>query len=135
MRFERSTDVVTLNALLNHPRIRPHMGAEGYLDGAPLLENGFMYLSDHGGMLFHGDDGILEGHYLFTERGCYGTALAMVEQCVLEIGFRALWGRIGLINRAARLFTRRLGFTSLGIRQRPFPAELFIWKRALELHR
>lgn len=125
--FSRSYDAVALNALLNDPRIRPFMGGkDGPLDGSPLMERGFLYLSDKGGLFVHEcDAGIWEGHWLFTERGCYGTALAMVEQCVLSVAHRCLWGRVGVQNRAAALFTRRLGFEHLGVRAAPFPAHIF----------
>lgn len=122
--FIRSRDVEALNRLLNHPRIRPHMGGEGILDGSPLLENGFLLLSDTGGMLFHGADGIMEGHYLFT-RPSYDLALGMVHACMLEAARRCLWGRVPVQNRAAALFTRRLGFEYLGVRAAPFPAHIF----------
>jgi hypothetical protein len=128
--FNRSHDPAKLNALLNHPRIRPNMGGEGELDGTPLL--GIFYLSDHGGMLFHeSDPGLWEGHYLFTARAPYDLALGMVRAFMLEARPRMLWGRVPVANRAARLFSRKIGLTSLGIRQRPFPAEIFAWKRAL----
>lgn len=132
--FVRSESLEALNGLLNHPLIRPNMAGDDVLDGRPLLDGGLFYLSDLGGMLFHpSDPGIYEGHYLFTARGApvYEMALGMVHACVLEAAHRMLWGRVPVANRAARIFTRRLGFTSLGIRQRPFPAEIFVWKRAL----
>jgi hypothetical protein len=104
------------------------MGGEGDLDGAPLM--GVLYLSDQGGMLFHeSDPGLWEGHWLFHARAPYGTALAMVRKFVLSEKPKLLWGRVPVANRAARLFTRKLGFTSLGIRERPFPAEIFVWGR------
>lgn len=126
-RFQRSHDVEALNALLNHPRIRPNMGGEGVLDGAPLLD--IFYLSDTGGMLFHGSEGIYEGHYLFTAPAPYELALGMVRACMLEEA-ELVWGRVPVGNRAARIFTRRIGFTSLGIRAAPFQAEIFYRGRA-----
>lgn len=128
--FERCRDLAELNRLLNHPVIRPHMGGEGELDGKLLLDIGIFYLSDDGGMLFHeSDPGLWEGHYLFTRRAPYNLALGMVCAFVLEAQPRLLWGRVPVANRAARLFTRKIGLTSLGIRQRPFPAEIFVWGR------
>lgn len=132
--FHRSADVAELNRLLNHPSIRPNMGGAGILDGAPLLQSGFMYLCEHGGALFHGEDGLVEGHYLFLPslRGAEAMkmALGMINACVLEPSHRMLWGRVPVQNRAARLFTRKLGFVSLGIRDAPLPSEIFVWKRA-----
>lgn len=126
--FHRSHDAGELNRLLNHPRIRPNMGGEGELDGSGLL--GVFYLSDHGGMLFHeSDPGLWEGHWLFTSPAPYGMALAMVEKFVLEVKPKMLWGRVPVANRAARLFTRRIGFESLGLRAAPFQAEIFVWGR------
>ncbi len=126
--FRRCDDVGELNRLLNHPAIRPNMGGEGELDGAPLLHA--FYLSDHGGMLFHeSDPGLWEGHYLFTAPAPYKLALGMVHAFVLDKAPKLLWGRVPVANRPARMFTRKLGFTSLGIRERPFPAEIFAWGR------
>lgn len=125
--FERCHDAAELNRLLNHPSIRPKMGGEGVLDGTPLL--GIFYLSDGGGMLFHeSDPGLWEGHYLFTDPS-HDLALGMVRAFVLEAQPRLLWGRVPVGNRAARLFTRKLGFKSLGLRAAPFQAEIFVWGR------
>lgn len=109
------------------------MGGEGELDGTPLL--GVFYTSDQGGMLFHeSDPGLWEGHWLFTARAPYGMALAMVKQFVYEMDPKLLWGSIGIGNRAARLFTRRLGFTSLGVRKRlGHEQEFFVWERGLSV--
>lgn len=103
------------------------MGGEGVLDGAPLMERGgFLYLSGDEGMFFHRSaPGIFEGHFLFLQRGQYGTALAMVEQVMVEAAHRCLWGRVPVQNRAAALFTRRLGFDCLGVRAAPFEAHIF----------
>lgn len=129
--FTRSQSVAALNALLNHPDIYPNMGADGYLDGSPLLADGFLYLCDHGGMLFHGTGRALECHYLFLAslRGgeAQKMALGMVHACVLENPSRILWGRVSLENRAARLFSRKLGFVSLSICDAPLPVEIFVW--------
>lgn len=111
------------------------MGGEGKLDGSVLLDGGIFYLSEKGGMLFHpSDPGIYEGHFLFLPRSRpYDLALGMVRACVLEAAHRMLWGRVPVANRAARLFTRRLGFESLGVRAAPFPAEIFVWARRQSL--
>ncbi len=128
--FTRCYDIAELNRLLNHPRIRPYLGTDGksWIDGAPLM--GLFYLSDQGGMTFHeSEPGLWEGHYLFTERGCFDLALGMVHACVLEARPKMIWGRVPVQNKAGRMFTRKLGFTSLGICERPFPAEIFVWQR------
>jgi hypothetical protein len=103
------------------------MGGQGILDGTPLLD--IFYLSAAGGMLFHGSGGVYEGHYLFTAPAPCELALGMVHACMLE-GAELIWGRVPVGNRAARIFTRKIGFNSLGLRERPFPAEWF-WKMAL----
>lgn len=132
--FVRSDRVGALNALLNHPEIRRHLYGSDRLDGADLLAEGALfYLSEYGGALFHGQDGIVEGHYLFLPEGrgvvARNLALGMIDACVLQPGHRLLWGRVDVAHRAARLFTRQLGFVSLGIRDAPLPSEVFVWGR------
>ncbi len=124
--FHSSRDVAELNHLLNHPRIRPHMGGEGYLDGTPLM--GAFYTSEHGGMLFHeSEPGLWEGHWLFLAPNPKKLALGILAQFMLDEQPKLLWGRVPVGNRAARLFTRSMGFTSLGLRECPFLAEIFVW--------
>lgn len=109
------------------------MGGDGesWIDGEPMME--VFYLSDQGGMLFNEAEGELwEGHLLFHAPAPYGTALAMVENFVLSEKPKLLWGRIPVGNRPARLFTRKIGFTPLGIRECPFAAEIFVWGKRFE---
>lgn len=130
----RSSDVAELNRLLNHPRIRPHVGGEGYADGQAILDAGAMfYLSDQGGAIFHeGEPGIWEGHCLFHGRAPYKLALGMIRALIYAVNPKLLWGAVRTENRAARLFTRKLGFTSLGFRERlGHQHEIFVWSDAL----
>lgn len=108
--------------LLNHPDIRPAMGGDGWLDAELLPPH--IYLGDErGGMLFiENATGIYEVHYLFTAEIRGGEALkiasGMILALMLDHDAKMIWGSVPIGNRPARIFTRKLGFTSLGIRER-----------------
>jgi hypothetical protein len=62
----------------------------------------------------------VRGHWLFSARG--KKALDLAErflQTLAMLGIRRVWGMTPLECRAARLHTRKAGFTSMGIVQFP----------------
>lgn len=83
-----------------------------------MLDGGAFYVSEGGGVLFHPWADTWEGHYLLLDRGkaARDLALGILARFMLDVRPKLLWGRVAVSNRPARLFTRRLGFTSLGVR-------------------
>jgi hypothetical protein len=118
-----------ISNLLNHPDIRPFMGGEGVLDAELLPPH--VYLGDHrGGMLFiENMPNVYEGHYLFTRatrlREKIEIASSMIVKMLLEHEAELIWGQVPIANRKARWFTRQIGLSPLGFRQRPYPSEIF----------
>lgn len=71
---------------------------------------------------------VFEGHTLFVSRGRAAIEIGrlMVNAAFEIYGARAVWGMTPLERRAARWFTRQLGFRSLGtVETVRGPCELF----------
>jgi hypothetical protein len=87
-------------------------------------------IDDHGDIaLFERTGkGVFEGHTLFASRGreAIETGRTMLAAMFDMYGARAIWGRTPIERPAARWFSRRLGFRSLGVVETVRgPCELF----------
>lgn len=64
----RTRDAAFLNGVANHPGVRPHLGGEGKIDLAPLIEDeaNFALVTDKGGFLYvHLGGFVYEVHSMF----------------------------------------------------------------------
>lgn len=111
-----------LNAAVNDPDVLPFV-AEGYIrvDMAPFLANpeNIALRRGPGVMIFaHMGNGFYDGHLLFPRsvRGLDAliSARSMISEVFTQYAARAISGEISRDNRAARTFTRALGFTNTG---------------------
>lgn len=112
---------MTLEQLLNHPAIRPYIGGDGesYVDPEPYAKPPYIFLQrDEAGMLFKQTGDSFEGHLLFPPsiRGirALDAAWSMISEVFTEHDACAIYGSISRDNRAARVFTRALGFDNIG---------------------
>lgn len=117
-----TTDASAVNALVNHPAVRPSCGLPeiGDLDFSDLIarpENLFL-IGDHGGfMLLWSAPAVREIHvFLLPEgRGKWGFATQReVVQAAAERGIAVLWARVDPNMRALALFSRRGGMKPTG---------------------
>lgn len=132
-RLVSSRSTRLLNALANHPDIRPHLGGAGALEIGEMPDDWVFLIGDAGGGLFmRNAPNIYEGHWLFTEGGqpALTLAKAMVSAMLYGLGAEMVWGAVPVDNRRCRIFTRLAGLTSLGIHERPYQTiELFVARR------
>lgn len=116
----RTFDAGAINALCNHPSIRPTIGGEGELDCSGLIadkRNVFM-LADGGGACFiWRGPGVYEGHSFFLARG--SDAIRLGKAMLDELDADLVWGTTPESNRPARWFNRKIGFKSLGMIDTP----------------
>jgi hypothetical protein len=70
--IRRSFDPTLLNAVANHPEVRPWLGGDGEIDFTPLLDNAanVALVNEHGGWLqVYLDHGLYEVHSQFLPEG------------------------------------------------------------------
>lgn len=118
--IRRETDAGLVNAIANHPQVRPTFGYhDGATDLSALFEHpdAYVVLSDGKGAaaIFEWSaPGVWQGHSVFLpeSRGEYGIAAgkAMCRWMFDEMGARMLWGMTPLRHKAAQAFNRLLGF-------------------------
>lgn len=117
--IRREFDPAPVNALLNHPAIRPTIGGDGGLDAADLIADrrNVCLMGDGGGMLFawHGP-GVFDAHVFMLARGrrAIALAVAMLGKMAAEHGALHIWALIPAVSRNVHWFARQCGMTSLG---------------------
>jgi hypothetical protein len=121
LRRATASDAPTINAILNRPDIRPHLGpGDEAADIANLLEDGrnVCLFDERGGCIFiWRGPRIFEGHSFFTVGG--RKALKAGQEALSMIDADLVWGLTPIGNRKAAWFNRRLGFQSTGTMHTP----------------
>lgn len=142
--IRRETDAALVNAIANHPEVKPTFGYnQGPTDLAPLFDHPDAYavLSDGtgaAGIFEWSAPGVWQGHSIFLpeSRGEYGIAVAraMCRWIFDNLSARLIWGMTPLDHRAAALFNRMVGFRpegemvdAAGVRCRLFVMEKASW--------
>ena len=115
--LERCFDVERINAVANHPDVRPHIGAPelGELDFAEAVENdkNWFLMGEHGGyVLVWSAPAVHEVHVCILPEG-RGKWAAQARQAMLDYakanGAKMLWARIAPTAKFVSLFARRGG--------------------------
>lgn len=143
--IERSFDADKLNALVNDPSIRPHVGGDPDvrldLTAAVANPNNVFLLGEHGGFLC---DWMGPGDYqihtfiLPDGRGPWGFAFAKAgREKMAEMGALHLWTRVATDARHTRAFTMRAGFKPAGqdtldLGVGPVTYDLYDWRPACQ---
>jgi hypothetical protein len=120
----RTTDAAYVNAVANHPAVRPHIGASaaGELDFGPIAANpaNILLKLDHGLMMFIPvGDQTYELHTLLLPEGRGAKVLpaaASAFDYMFAHGCDALTTYTPASNRPAALMARRAGFVQTGVR-------------------
>lgn len=125
-------DIPAVAELLNDPAIRPTIGGEGVLDPTALISdprNVCLFTPEGGALFAWRGPGVFEGHSFFRVRGRGAISLgrALLARLFADHGARMVWGITPEDLKAARWFSRQLGFTSLGMIDPPEGrGELFV---------
>jgi hypothetical protein len=141
VQLERCFDAERLNALVNHPDIRPHVGGDPDfpidLTGALVGRNVFL-LGEYGGFgLTWCAPGVYEVHTFILPQGRGAWALAAVRTglAIMQAAYSAshIWTRVKPDAKAVRMFTRAAGFAHVGreefdIGVGPEPFEIYEWR-------
>lgn len=120
--IRRTLNADEIDALLNHPDIRPTIGGEGYLNCDMLIEDrrNIFLVADGGGACFAWrGPGIYEGHSFFTARGKEAVSLGKQMLSVMSDQAKMVWGTTPERLRHVRMFNRLIGFKSLGMIDTP----------------
>ena len=129
----RHTRPQLVNALINHPDIRPTMErGEHRIDSTEVVENlnNVVFASEHGVIVFlYKGEGVYEGHIglLAACRGKQGLKLAgeALDRLFGQYNARKVTSAIPNALPQAKMFVRRLGFTSEGVAEDK-PVENFV---------
>lgn len=110
-----------VNALANHPAIRPTIGGKGILDLTPILENplNIALLGDHGGFVYVWcAPATYEVHTMVREEGRGKWALEAARLSLDSIfdmhGARHVWTRVSLAHPHVRAFAVAAGMEACG---------------------
>ncbi len=123
----RTHDAAFLNAVANHPDVRPWLGGEGEADLSPLItnpENVTLVAPNGGFVLVKIAPGIYDTHSLFLPTGRHRTIEAMREAAAWMFereGATELVTTVPCPNRAASALARLAGFQPIGFRRRYWP--------------
>ncbi|MBP2159547.1 MULTISPECIES: hypothetical protein [Asticcacaulis] len=117
--MKRTLDPSHLNAVANHPAVRPHIGGgDGELDLTELVGNTANYVltGEHGGFVaVRHFPGTYEVHTLFTPEGRGAAAMEAGRESLgtifSETDAIEVLTRVPRPNKAARLFAEANGFT------------------------
>lgn len=120
--LERSHDAARINAVVNHPEVRPHVGAPeiGELDLTELVERPehWFLMGDHGGfMLSWSAPGVREVHtFVLPEgRGKWAeNARAAMLDYARDNGTQMLWTKIAEGDRHVIRYARQGGMQFTG---------------------
>lgn len=140
--IQRHFDANFLNALANHPAIRPSCGGDGRspLDFAAFASNpkNHAIVWAHGAFLFHWSaPQTYEVHIMVLPEGRGKDAYRMAEAgiaYITQIGAERLWARVAADNHALRHYTSSAGFERCGmdvldIGFGPVEYDLYQWKK------
>jgi hypothetical protein len=134
---ERTFDAELVNAIANHPAVRPSLGfegCEGAVDFGPAISDPRnIFLSEGGGVAICGfsGPGCYECHLLYPP-GSRGRAAIASSKAMAEFmfanGARFLWGQPRQSDRAAQWHIRQVGFGPAGHGMNPLigPVAYFI---------
>lgn len=137
----RSFDGERLNAIVNHPAVRPGVGGDGesWLDLAPVVANheNYALLGPHGGFLATWTaPRTYEVHTFILPEGrgkaAYDLAQEFLSHMTAE-GAEMIWTRVARTAPHVRRFTLRAGFEPCGQQVCDFGGgpteyELFRWR-------
>lgn len=138
---KRTTDAAEINALINDPSIRPHVGGDGVsvLDLSAAVADPLNYFvtGEHGGFAFTwSSPSAYEVHtfILPAGRGAWAAAFALAARAFMaESGAWQLWTRVPVGHDNIRAYTEKAGFWPAG-RQTidsgggPVPYDLYEWR-------
>jgi hypothetical protein len=119
----RTRDAALLNSVVNHPSIRPHIGARdaGDLDMTALLDcdRNICLVNDHGGFLYHWvAPGVFEVHTFILPEGrgeaAKVAARKSLDAMTREYGADMVWTRIRPSDAHTVRFAEAAGFVSAG---------------------
>lgn len=118
-----------LEAVVSSPEIAPL--DHGFTPAAWLAEpeNIALWERDNIALFTRRGPGVFEGHTLFADKGRAALDLgkAMLREMFDTYGAKVIWGQTPIERKAARWFSRKLGFRSHGSVDRPLgTCELFI---------
>lgn len=119
--IERTTDIAKVNSVINHPAVRPFVGAPdaGVLDAAPIIdEPNWWLMGDHGGFaLTWTAPGVREVHTMILPEG-RGEWAAQARQegidYARENGTHMLWTAIPPGAPHVEAFAKRGGMRDTG---------------------
>ncbi len=123
----RTHDAAFLNAVGNHPDVRPWLGGEGEADFTEVIanpENVALVAPTGGFVLVKVAPGIYDGHSLFLPTGRHRTVQAMREALAWMFereGAMEITTTVPCPNRAASALTKLAGFQPVGFRRRAWP--------------
>jgi hypothetical protein len=130
----------TVNAVANHPDVRPFIGGAGPLDMTALLADraNVALFGPHGGFFYHWcAPGVFEVHTLILPAGRGADALAdarlSLDVMADEFGASMVWTRVRRDLRHVRLFARAAGMKPAGRRcfdlgDGPHEYDLLTWR-------
>lgn len=122
-----TNDTATVNAIANHPDVRPFLGGEGPADLGPTMAHprSLTWLMEGGAFLcVHAGYGIYDVHSLFMPEARRHTRRAMefaVREMFQHLGAVELVTTIPEHNKAASALAKLGGFTFAGFRDRAWP--------------
>jgi hypothetical protein len=145
--LERTFDADRLNALANHPAVRPTCGGDGEspIDLTPFVNDRHNHAVawNNGAFLFGWSaPQTYEVHIMVRPEGRGSAAYQMAPfgiAYMLNLGMERLWARVSKDARALRHYTRAAGFKRCGqhvldIGFGPVTYDLYQWKkRCLQL--
>ena len=110
----------------------PFVSAIAGIDASEFMKKATTLVSDHGFFFLEPiTSSVLEAHMAFLPEGRGREALHAARQglnyAFEQLGALVVFGRIPVEDRAARLFTRTIGFKSDGIRPREPDGPLVEW--------
>ncbi len=114
------------------PDDAPFVSAMIGQDAAAYMARVTTLISDHGFFFLEPiTSAVLEAHMQFAREGrgkeCLHAARAGLRYALTEMGAHVVFGRIPVEDRAARLFTRKIGLRSDGIREREPGGPMVEW--------
>lgn len=114
------------------PEDAPFVSALIGQDASAYMARVTTLISDHGFFFLEPiTSSVLEAHMQFDKPGrgkeCLHAARAGLRYAFDVLGAKVVFGRISMDDRAARVFTRMIGFKSDGVRPRTPDGEMVEW--------
>lgn len=121
-----TTDVAAVNAIANHPDVRPWLGGEGPADLGPLMASPGTqtFLMPGAAFVLHAvGGGVYNAHSLFQPEARRYSRRAMREvlDTMFAAGAKEVWTMIPDGNDAAAALAKLGGFVQIGCCARMFP--------------